>query len=333
MMIRALILALLLVFSSVPVASVALADPPAVQSPQTNGILANIQNQYKTAATGWISAMQNAAKHIFQGLVAIELVWSFVWWTYEKGVDGFITSLLKKVMGLSFYWAIILNAPTWVPQIIATFGQIGATASNVSSLNPGNVFDLGIQIATQIAAAASKQASVTDPGTVAVALVSYIAALMVVLAFVVVALSLLITLIETYFVISAGMVLLGFAGSRWTSQFAEKYFSANVSVGLKLMMTYLVIGVGQSITTGWTSKISGSPAQRQEPLHASLAPARPGGPPWPPPGLMGGAFAARRQPSATVSGHRPQRQASPLFGASPIPGRELRWAASPGGST
>ncbi len=61
-------------------------------------------------------------------------------------------------------------------------------------------------------------------------------------AFLLIAVDLLITLIEAYVVLGVGVVFLGFGASRWTTKFADGILNYSVSVGVKLMMLYLVIG-------------------------------------------------------------------------------------------
>src|SRR6202040_1705231 len=62
---------------------------------------------------------------------------------------------------------------------------------------------------------------------------------------------LMVTLIESYIVISAGLFFLGFSGSRWTLPFSEKYVAYAVSVGIKLFMLYLIVGLGQTLAAQW----------------------------------------------------------------------------------
>jgi type IV secretion system protein TrbL len=74
----------------------------------------------------------------------------------------------------------------------------------------------------------------------------------VVVAYAVVAGQLMVTLIESYIVVSAGLFFLGFSGSRWTLPFSEKYVAYAVSVGIKLFMLYLIVGLGQTLASQWT---------------------------------------------------------------------------------
>src|SRR6202011_6063043 len=78
-------------------------------------------------------------------------------------------------------------------------------------------------------------------------------ALGVVIAFAIIAGQLLITLIESYIVIGAGVFMLGFTGSRWTLVFGEKYVGYAVSVGIKLFMLELIVGLGYALGQQWSA--------------------------------------------------------------------------------
>jgi type IV secretory pathway TrbL component len=62
---------------------------------------------------------------------------------------------------------------------------------------------------------------------------------------------LLVALVESFIVIGAGILFVGFAGSRWTKFFTERYLSYVASVGVKLFVLYLIMGVGMSIAARW----------------------------------------------------------------------------------
>ena len=72
----------------------------------------------------------------------------------------------------------------------------------------------------------------------------------------VVAGQLLVTLIESYFVISAAVIFLGFGGSRWTQDFVQKYLGYAIAVGVKLMTIYLLIGASSTLFNGWAALLS-----------------------------------------------------------------------------
>jgi type IV secretion system protein TrbL len=49
----------------------------------------------------------------------------------------------------------------------------------------------------------------------------------------------------------AGQLFLGFSGSPWTKFFTERYLSYVASIGVKLFVLYLIMGVGMGITERW----------------------------------------------------------------------------------
>ena len=78
-----------------------------------------------------------------------------------------------------------------------------------------------------------------------------LAALGVVFAFGIIAAQLLLTNVESYIVVGGGVLLLGFAGSRWTADIASRYLSYAVAIGIKLFSLYLIIGIGNSLAGQW----------------------------------------------------------------------------------
>src|SRR5438093_7397245 len=88
-------------------------------------------------------------------------------------------------------------------------------------------------------------------GGVFARLIAGITAIVVVIAFAIIAAQLLVVLVEGFIVIGAGILFLGFAGSRWTKFFTERYLSYLASVGVKLFVLYLIMGVGMGIAARW----------------------------------------------------------------------------------
>ena len=65
----------------------------------------------------------------------------------------------------------------------------------------------------------------------------------------------MVALVESYIIVSAGLIFLGFGGSRFTSDFVQKYIGYAVAIGVKLFMLYLIIGVGMHISSNWATTI------------------------------------------------------------------------------
>jgi type IV secretion system protein TrbL len=58
-------------------------------------------------------------------------------------------------------------------------------------------------------------------------------------------------MVESYLVIGAGVIFLGFGGSRWTAAYVERYIAYAVSVGMKILVLYLLVGAGMTVSQGW----------------------------------------------------------------------------------
>ena len=214
-------------------------------------ILNDIVRDYEAISASWFNALGPIANKIFWILVAIQLTWSAIWWIIDRE-DGLavVSSLLRQVVAIGFFYALLLNGGTWVPAVIQSFSQAGATAAGLNDLSPTGVFDQGLALANKILNATA------DLGLLDgffASLVAGITAIVVVIAFAVIAAQLLVALVESFIVIGAGVLFLGFAGSRWTKFFTERYLSYVASIGVKLFVLYLIMGVGMGIAARWMS--------------------------------------------------------------------------------
>lgn len=232
-----------------------------------NGVLDQIQGTFQQASTGWMSSSLNLARPLFFGLAGLEFAWAAINYTLRKNDLGeLLTAMTLKILGIAFFAMLLTEAPTWIPPIINSFTQAGQTvggggATSVSgTVGPSEILTQGIDTAAKVVSVANGinnqqtagSVSLLSPGkslaAIGTNLLSSIfigmAGLMVILGFLAIAIQLLITTIESYIVIGGGALMLGFAGSRWTLPFSEKYFGYAVSVGIKLFTIYLVAGFG-----------------------------------------------------------------------------------------
>src|ERR1700730_100237 len=216
----------------------------------SSGTLTDVANAFKLTSGGWISTALGYARHLFFVLVAIELAWSAVTYALQRdSLSDFVAHVVLKLMGVFFFLALLQNAPVWIPYIIDSFSQAGSAIGGQGVvLDPSATFGQGLQLAKNMLGTLNNPAFFT---AIVAVLLAVFCAIGVVIAFAVVAGQLMVTLIESYIVISAGLFFLGFSGSRWTLPFSEKYVAYAVSVGIKLFMLYLIVGVGQTLAAQW----------------------------------------------------------------------------------
>lgn len=217
-------------------------------------VLDNITEGYRTASAGWFAPMDQIARSLFWKLAAIEFAWSaIVWALQQENMQSFTSVVVKKIMGIGFFFFILSNASYWIPAIVNSLKQSGQRASGTTELTPSAVFDTGIDIANVVLTGLHDKSLFSDFMTV---VVGGLSALMIVIAFLIITGQLIIALIESYIVISAGVLFLGFGGSRWTTDFTQKYISYAFATGVKLLMLYLIIGVGMTQANTWAGLLS-----------------------------------------------------------------------------
>ena len=214
-------------------------------------ILTDIVRDYEAISTAWFSALSPIAHRIFWVLVAIQLTWTAMWWALDREDGlGALASLLRQVVAIGFFYALLVNGGTWIPAVTQSFSQAGAAAAGITNLSPTGVFDQGLALANKILNATAAR-GLLDKFLASV--LAGITALVVVIAFAIIAAQLLVVLVESFIVIGAGVLFLGFAGSQWTRFFTERYLSYVASVGVKLFVLYLIMGVGMGIAARWMS--------------------------------------------------------------------------------
>ncbi len=68
----------------------------------------------------------------------------------------------------------------------------------------------------------------------------------------------MVAMVESYIVVAAGFIFLGFGGSRWTAPYAERYIGLAVSNGVKILVIYLLISVGTNLGNAWVAEAQGA---------------------------------------------------------------------------
>ncbi len=260
----------------------------AAPAPTINGTLDTIQNTFQVATGGWMTNAMVYAKDLFLGLAGIEFAWAAIQLTLKKGeLPDFLASSTFKMLGIMFFYVLLVEAPTWIPAVMDSFSQAagGISGSGVHAFTPSSVIDQGLSIAAQLITSMTNQASpgfgsivATGGGALGKYLLSAIiiglSGLVIVAAFTLVAVQLLVTNVESYIVIGGGALMLGFLGSRWTLPFGEKYFGYAISVGIKLFVLQLIVGLGGSVANALIQHLasipSPSPFDYLAPAAASL---------------------------------------------------------------
>ena len=216
----------------------------------------SLVGQFQAAVAAIFGAVLPIAQNLFILLAAVSITWALIWWIIERDdpVPIFV-SLLQNLMRISFFWFILLNALPLGQAVISSFRIAGQAAANAAgaptaSLNPTAIIAVGAALADQLISNINIAGVL---GTLAGALLGGVLALLLFLAFLLIAAQMAIALVEVFIVLGGGVLLLGFLGSPWTARFGMTVFSALIGGGTKLFMIYVIVGLGSSLVGAWSS--------------------------------------------------------------------------------
>jgi type IV secretion system protein TrbL len=239
--------------------AVAFASAATVHAQQPVDVGGTFQ-QIEQAANAWIPTIMQEASFLFYVLATIDFAWGAPQLLREHDFNGLFLSLIKKLLVISFFYAVLINGQTWIPAIVNSFAQLGANAAGVSvAQNPSDIMTQGLQIVSDLFTKVSSTNLLTEPGG---AITTILAACIVLASYIIITLHYVVTKLEAIIVMSAGYIFLGFGGSRWTSPYFERYISLAVSTGVRLMLIYLMLGVFKTISNNWIVTMNGYTADQ-----------------------------------------------------------------------
>ncbi|HBP4632886.1 TPA: P-type conjugative transfer protein TrbL [Pseudomonas aeruginosa] len=189
-------------------------------------------------------------------LIVIDMTLAGLYWAMSHATgqgDDVIAKLLRKVLYVGAF-AYILGNFNWLAGIVfrsfAGLGLMasGSTLSEAEFLQPGRLAKVGIDAAEPIM---EQIGDMTGFPGVFVNLdsitVLFLAWLVVILTFFILAVQLFITLIEFKLTTLAGFVLVPFALWNKTAFLAEKVLGNVVSSGIKVLVLAVIVGIGTGL--------------------------------------------------------------------------------------
>ena len=130
--------------------------------------------------------------------------------------------------------------------IITSFQQAGSTVGGGDGTSKGNTV---LQLALNFANAAANNVSIWDPKMAVMWTLIALVALLIGCYMVV---TLIIAICSALMLIYAGVFVLGFGGSRWTSEMAISYYKAIIAAGLRLFTLNLLMNTAINLISQYT---------------------------------------------------------------------------------
>lgn len=204
----------------------------------SDNALDQIVDLYKNNARNWEESLTRFALSLFWLLAGIEFSFAALRMAF-RGADlgEWLSEVVTQVLFIGFFYALLTHASEWARIIVESFQRAAQTAGHTGGIAPSDVFDVGMQVAGKFVEATSMWSPTASLGLL-------LAALIVIVCFAIITAYLILALVESYIVISAGVLFMGFGGSRWTKDFATKILIYAVSVGAKLFILQLLVTLG-----------------------------------------------------------------------------------------
>ena len=213
-------------------------------------------NVFSTYIDSGFGLLHGEVAFLTATLVAIDMTLAGLYWALGHATgqgEDVMAKLLRKVLYVGAFAYIIGNF-NWLASIVfRSFAGLGLTASGstltmATFLQPGRLAKTGIDAAAPILQQISEMAGFPEVFiNIAPIVVMFLAWLIVIVSFFVLAVQLFVTLIEFKLTTLAGFVLVPFALWNKTAFLAEKVLGNVVSSGIKVLVLAVIVGIGTGL--------------------------------------------------------------------------------------
>lgn len=213
-------------------------------------------NVFSTYIDSGFGLLHGEVAFLTATLVAIDMTLAGLYWALSHATgqgEDVMAKLLRKVLYVGTFAYIIGNF-NWLSGIVfRSFAGLGLTASGstltmATFLQPGRLAKTGIDAAAPILQQISEMAGFPEVFiNIAPIVVMFLAWLIVIISFFVLAVQLFVTLIEFKLTTLAGFVLVPFALWNKTAFLAEKVLGNVVSSGIKVLVLAVIVGIGTGL--------------------------------------------------------------------------------------
>ena len=208
-------------------------------------------------------------------LIVIDVTLALLFWTWGDGEDV-VARLVKKTLQVGFFAFLISNWNGLAKIIYLSFSGIGLKAAGSGSaddlLHPGKIAQIGIDAGQPLLDQASLLVGpvgfFTNFVQIAVLLIAWA---IVLLAFLIIAIQLFVTLIEFKLSTLAGFVLVPFGLFGRTAFLAERVLGNVMATGVKVLVLAVIIGIGSTIFRDFVIDFGGAQPTIEQVVSLALA--------------------------------------------------------------
>jgi type IV secretion system protein TrbL len=228
------------------------------------GVIDNFLGTFTQYIDSGFGLVQGDVQWLAGVLIAIDITLAGLFWAMAPDEDV-IARLIRKTLYIGLFAFILGNFNSLAQIVFNSFAGLGleaggGTLTQAQLLQPGNLAQIGINAGQPILSAISGMMGFTSffSNFVQIA-VLFVAWLIVILSFFVMAIQLFVTLLEFKLTTLAGFVLVPFGLFGRTAFLAEKVLGNVVASGIKVLVLAVIIGIGSTIFGQFTSGFNNPP--------------------------------------------------------------------------
>jgi type IV secretion system protein TrbL len=216
---------------------------------QSANVLDQIVAQFQARSAGWEGALRSFALGTFGILATVEMVWASFQLAF-RGADmsEWLAEIVNQILFLGLFLALLENSVTWGQAIVNSFREAASSAGG-GGIAPSDVFAAGVKIAATVL----NQMSLWHPEASAGLMV---AGIVIEACFALIAAFMVLALVESFLIISMGILFMAFGGSRWTKDLAVSTVRYTLSVGAKLFVIQLLVSIGTGLIQSWANSFT-----------------------------------------------------------------------------
>ncbi|MEL1262845.1 P-type conjugative transfer protein TrbL [Pseudoxanthomonas putridarboris] len=221
------------------------------------GVIDRFLNVYAQYIDSGFELLGGEVAFLASVLIVIDVTLAGLFWAMG-GNDDVIARLIKKILYVGAFAFIIGNFNALAEIVFRSFAGLGLLASGASIgeaelLRPGRLAEVGVEagrpMLDQIQEMAGFPQVFVNLDSITVL---FLAWLVVILSFFVLAVQLFVTLIEFKLTTLAGFVLVPFALWNKTAFLAEKVLGNVMSSGVKVLVLAVIVGIGTGLFDEFT---------------------------------------------------------------------------------
>jgi type IV secretion system protein TrbL len=224
-----------------------------------SNVLDDFLNKFSTQVDSGFGLIRGDVSAVLTTLVIISITATAILWAIDE-TNNVLASLVRKVLLVGFFVFLIAQWPTLAKTVVNGFASLGLKAGGggltlaAFTTSPSQIVAAGIKVITGLMAYVKTIA----PGPVEffahldVVIMAVIAAIGILIAFVVLAVEIVVTIVEFHIVTLVAFVVVPFGVLTQTSFMSERAIGYVVSVGVKVMALALVVSIGTTIFNSYT---------------------------------------------------------------------------------